>query len=116
MWACRVAKPHRICPESSAAIMSSGRTSHIVQSLLVNVSIAVAKGVAAFFTGSGALLAETIHSTADCANQILLLIGVRGASRPPTPSHPLGHGREAYFWSFMVALLLFSLGGMFSIY
>jgi cation diffusion facilitator family transporter len=87
-----------------------------VQSLLVNVSIAAAKGVAAVFTGSGALLAETIHSTADCANQILLLIGVRGSARPPTPEHPLGHGRDAYFWSFIVALMLFSLGGMFSIY
>ena len=80
------------------------------------MAIALAKGVAAFFTGSGALLAETIHSTADCGNQVLLLIGLRGAMRPPTESHPLGYGRNAFFWSFMVALLLFSLGGMFSIY
>jgi cation diffusion facilitator family transporter len=96
--------------------MSQGRTSHIVQSLLVNVAIAIAKAFAAAMTGSGALLAEAIHSTADCANQVLLLIGLRGAAKPPTREHPLGFGREAYFWSFLVALLLFSLGGMFSIY
>jgi cation diffusion facilitator family transporter len=96
--------------------MSQSKTSHIVQSLLVNVAIAAAKAFAWAMTGSGALLAEAIHSTADCTNQILLLVGVRGAAKPPTPEHPLGHGREAYFWSFLVALLLFSLGGMFSIY
>src|SRR6478609_4641048 len=96
--------------------MAKEKTSHIVQSLLVNVAIAAAKWFAAAMTGSGALLAEAIHSTADCTNQVLLLIGVRGSAKPPTPEHPLGHGREAYFWSFLVALLLFSLGGMFSIY
>lgn len=91
-------------------------TSHIIQSLLVNVAIAIAKGVAAVFTGSGAMLAETIHSSADCGNQILLLLGLRHARRAPDPSHPLGYGRSLYFWSFMVALLLFTGGGMFSIY
>ena len=96
--------------------MAKEKTSHIVQSLLVNVAIAAAKWFAAVMTGSGALLAEAIHSTADCTNQVLLLIGVRGSAKPPTREHPLGHGREAYFWSFLVALLLFSLGGMFSIY
>jgi cation diffusion facilitator family transporter len=89
---------------------------HIYLSLAANLGIAVAKGVAAFFTGSGAMLAETIHSVADCGNQVLLLIGVRGARKAPSESHPLGYGRNAFFWSFMVALLLFSLGGMFSIY
>jgi cation diffusion facilitator family transporter len=89
---------------------------HIYFSLAANLGIAIAKGVAAFFTGSGAMLAETIHSVADCGNQVLLLIGVRGAQKAPTESHPLGYGRNAFFWSFMVALLLFSLGGMFSIY
>lgn len=92
------------------------RISQIVQSLLVNVVIALGKAVAAFVTGSGALLAESIHSAADCSNQILLLIGVRQGRKPASPEYPLGHGREAYFWSFLVALLLFSLGGMFSIY
>jgi cation diffusion facilitator family transporter len=89
---------------------------HIYLSLFANLGIAIAKGVAAFFTGSGAMLAETIHSVADCGNQVLLLIGVRGAQKAPTESHPLSYGRNAFFWSFMVALLLFSLGGMFSIY
>jgi cation diffusion facilitator family transporter len=91
-------------------------TSHIIQSLLVNLLIAVAKGIAAFFTGSGALLAETLHTFADCGNQGLLLLGVRQAKRPPDASHPLGYGRTIYFWSFMVALLLFTGGGVFSIY
>jgi cation diffusion facilitator family transporter len=94
----------------------AGDTSHIIQSLLGNVAIAVSKGVAAVLTGSGALLAETLHSSADCGNQLLLLLGVKRAQRPPNEKHPLGYGRDVYFWSFMVALLLFSGGGMFSIY
>jgi cation diffusion facilitator family transporter len=90
--------------------------SHIIQSLVVNVAIAVFKGGAAIYTGSGALLAETIHSFADCGNQLLLLLGVRQSAKKPDALHPLGHGRELYFWSFMVALLLFTGGGVFSIY
>ncbi|MCY1058320.1 cation diffusion facilitator family transporter [Nannocystis sp. SCPEA4] len=91
-------------------------TAHIVQSLVANLLIAVAKAVAAAITGSGALLAETLHSLADCGNQLLLLLGVRMSQRPPNEKHPLGHGRSLYFWSFMVALLLFSGGGVFSLY
>ncbi len=91
-------------------------TSHIVQSLVANLAIAVGKGIVAFMTGSGALLAETLHSTADCANQLLLLLGVHRARQAPDPSHPLGYGRALYFWSFLVALLLFTGGGVFSIY
>src|SRR4051794_13705239 len=96
--------------------MASESTAHILQSLTVNALIAIAKGVAAFFTGSGAMLAETIHSFADCGNQLLLLLGVKQARRAPDPSHPLGYGRALYFWSFIVALLLFSGGGLYSIY
>ena len=81
-----------------------------------NFAIAVAKGVAAFVTGSSAMLAETVHSLADCGNQLLLLLGLRQARRAPTPEHPLGYGREIYFWSFLVAVMLFSIGGMFSVY
>ena len=81
-----------------------------------NFAIAVAKGVAAFVTGSSAMLAETVHSLADCGNQLLLLLGLRQARRAPTPEHPLGYGREIYFWSFLVAVMLFSVGGMFSVY
>ncbi len=89
---------------------------HIIQSLAVNVVIALAKFGAAFFTGSGAMLAEAIHSFADCGNQVLLLVGVKQAKKPPDAKHPLGYGRSVYFWSFMVALLLFTGGGVFSIY
>ena len=89
---------------------------HIIQSLLVNVVIVISKGFAAFMTGSGAMLAETIHSSADCANQVLLLFGVKQSSRPADDQHPFGYGMAVYFWSFMVAMLLFSIGGMFSIY
>jgi cation diffusion facilitator family transporter len=91
-------------------------TGHIIQSLIVNLIIACLKGFAAFMTASGAMLAETIHSFSDCANQGLLLLGVKQSKRPPTATHPLGYGRAVYFWSFMVAMLLFTIGGMFSIY
>ncbi|HSN28524.1 MAG TPA: cation transporter, partial [Kofleriaceae bacterium] len=90
-------------------------TGEILKSLAVNVVIACAKGVAAFLSGSGAMLAETLHSFADCGNQLLLLRGVRSARRPADPSHPLGYGRTLYFYSFIVALLLFFGGGVFSI-
>lgn len=96
--------------------MSQASTSHIVQSLIVNLVIAASKGVAAAISGSGAMLAETLHSFADCGNQLLLLLGVKRTGRAPDAKHPMGYGRELYFWSFMVALLLFSGGGVFSIY
>lgn len=94
----------------------AGNTKEILRSLGVNVCIALAKGVAALFTGSGAMLAETLHSSADCSNQLLLLLGVKRSAKPPDASHPLGYGRDLYFYSFVVALLLFSGGGVFSIY
>ncbi len=88
----------------------------ILYALFANFAIAVAKYVGAFFTNSGSLLAEAIHSTADCGNQGLLLLGLKLAKRPPSPEYPLGFGKETYFWSFIVALMLFSVGGMFSVY
>lgn len=94
----------------------ASETKHIFQSLAVNVTIALAKGVAAVITGSGAMLAETLHSSADCTNQLLLLLGVKRAAKAPDAQHPLGYGRSLYFYSFIVALLLFSGGGVFSIY
>lgn len=88
----------------------------ILFALGANFSLFVAKGVAAFITGSGAMLAEAVHSLADCGNQGLLLLGMRQAKRPANENHPLGHGKALYFWSFLVAILLFSVGGMFSLY
>jgi len=88
----------------------------IFYALGANTAIAVAKFFAALYTGSGAMMAEAIHSFADTGNQLLLLLGIRMAKKPPSPDFPLGHGKEVYFWSFIVALMLFSMGGLFSIY
>jgi cation diffusion facilitator family transporter len=94
----------------------AGSTGEVVKSLVVNAVIATSKGIAAGLTGSGAMLAETLHSFADCGNQLLLLLGIRQSKRPADAKHPLGYGRTMYFWSFIVALLLFFGGGVFSIY
>ncbi|HEU4406136.1 MAG TPA: cation diffusion facilitator family transporter [Polyangiaceae bacterium] len=94
---------------------AGGSIKVIIGSLAVNVAIALSKGVAAAVTGSGAMLAEAIHSSADCTNQILLLIGAKQAETPADETHPLGYGRAAYFWSFLVALMIFFGGGVFSI-
>jgi cation diffusion facilitator family transporter len=88
----------------------------ILYALGANFAIAVAKYVAAFITNSGSMLAEAVHSTADCGNQLLLLLGLKLAKRPPSADYPLGYGKEIYFWSFIVALMLFSVGGLFSAY
>ncbi len=88
----------------------------ILYAFLANLGIAVTKSGAAIYTNSGSMLAEAIHSFADCANQVLLYVGLKQADDPPTPAHPLGYGKVTYFWSFVVALLLFSVGGLFSIY
>jgi len=88
----------------------------ILYALFANLSIAIAKGFAAFFTGSSAMLAEAIHSLADSCNQLLLLFGMKQSRKPPDLNYPLGYGKSIYFWSFLVAVILFSLGGMFSMY
>jgi len=88
----------------------------ILLALMANLAIALAKCIAAVYSGSGAMLAETIHSLADTGNQALLLWGIKSAKKSPDEEHPLGYGKEIYFWSFIVALMLFSVGGMFSIY
>ena len=88
----------------------------ILLALGANFAIFVAKLFAALLTGSGAMLAEAVHSLADCGNQGLLLLGMRQATRPASDDYPLGWGRALYFWSFLVAILLFSVGGMFSLY
>ena len=93
-----------------------GSVRAILYALGANFGIAVSKFAAAAWTGSGSMLAEAIHSAADCANQLLLLLGMREARRPESPDHPLGHHRAAYFWAMVVALLLFFMGGAFSVY
>lgn len=88
----------------------------VIAALLANIGVAIVKGIAAAVTGSGAMLAETIHSIADSGNQALLLLGSARAKRPPDAKHPFGYGSERYFWAFVVALVLFTLGSVFSIY
>ncbi len=88
----------------------------ILFALMANLGIAITKTIAAVITGSGAMLAESIHSFADCGNQGLLFVGLRASKKAPTPDHPLGFGKAIFFWSFIVALILFSMGGLFSIY
>ncbi len=88
----------------------------VLYALGANSGILIAKGTAAAVTGSSAMLAEAIHSAADCGNQILLLRGMKEAKREPDAKHPLGYGKVVYFWAFLVAVLLFTLGGLFSVY
>ena len=88
----------------------------ILYAFLANFGIAIAKTWAAMITGSGSMLAEAIHSYADTGNQVLLYLGLTQSKKPPDKEHPLGYGKLSYFWSFIVAILLFSLGGLFSIY
>ncbi|PID73752.1 MAG: cation efflux family transporter [Desulfobacterales bacterium] len=93
-----------------------GSIKSIIYALCANAAIAMAKLVAAIITGSGAMMAESIHSAADSGNQLLLLFGIHHAKKPPSPDYPLGHGKAIFFWSFIVALILFSMGGLYSVY
>lgn len=88
----------------------------VIAALAGNLLIALSKFFAAFMSGSVATLAEAIHSVADTANQVLLIVGMRRAERPPTLLHPFGHAVESYFWPFMVSIGIFLLGGMFALY
>ncbi len=96
--------------------MQEGSRKAIIAALIANSGIAVAKFVGFVITGSASLLAEAVHSVADTSNQGLLLFGGSRARRKATPQHPFGYGRERYFWAFVVALVLFSMGGLFAIY
>ncbi len=95
---------------------ASGGNKAIVAALFANLGIAITKFVAWFFSGSSAMLAEGVHSLADTSNQVLLLRGGVRAKRAATPEHPFGYGRERYVYAFVVSIILFSVGGMFSIY
>lgn len=96
--------------------MQDGSKKAIVAAFLANAAIAVAKLVGFFLTGAASMLAEAVHSSADAGNQGLLFLGGVRARKTATPEHPFGYGRERYFWSFVVALVLFSLGGLFALY
>ncbi len=95
---------------------TSGNQKAIIAALSANIGIAVTKFVAFLLTGSSSMLAESVHSVADSANQALLLIGGRRARRAANPAHPFGFGRERYIYSFIVAIVLFSIGGLFALY
>ncbi len=95
---------------------ASGGKKAILAALVANLGIAVAKFVAFLLTGAASMLAESVHSLADSGNQGLLLLGGRKALRPPTERHPFGYARVRYFWAFVVALVLFSMGGLFALY
>ena len=96
--------------------MAGSSTKSILYALGANFGIVIAKSIAALKTGSGSMMAESIHSFADCVNQLLLLLGLKKSKKLPSPNYPMGYGKEIYFYSFIVALMLFSVGGLFSLY
>jgi cation diffusion facilitator family transporter len=97
-------------------VSAAGGTKAVVAALAANLGIAVTKFVAAALSGSSSMLAEAIHSVADSGNQVLLLVGGRRSQRVATPRHPFGYGRERYIYSFIVSIVLFSVGGLFALY
>ncbi|MGH3466992.1 MAG: cation diffusion facilitator family transporter [Thermocrispum sp.] len=97
-------------------VATEGSTKAILAALFANAGIATAKFIGAGITGSSSMLAEAVHSVADTTNQALLLLGQKTAKRMATSQHPFGFGRDRYFWSFIVALMLFSLGSLFALY
>ncbi len=96
--------------------MTDGSRRAIVAAFLANLGIALSKFIAWSFTGAASMLAEAVHSLADTGNQVLLLLGGARSRQKATPEHPFGYGHERYFWGFVVALVLFSMGAIFAIY
>src|SRR5215217_9188122 len=117
-------RPRRPSPNSDGTetvwqdcpVSAEGGTKAVVAALAANIFIAVTKFAAWALTGASSMLAEAIHSVADSGNQVLLLVGGRRARRAATPEHPFGYGRERYVFGFIVAVVLFSVGGLFAVY
>lgn len=103
-------------PWRRLATVTDGSRRAIFAAFFANLGIAISKFAGFVITGSASLLAEAVHSAADTGNQLLLFLGGRRARKSATPTHPFGYGRERYFWAFAVALVLFSMGGMFALY
>ena len=99
----------RLPPSNNISLMAGGSTRAIVAAFFANLGIAIAKLIGFVITRSSSMLAESVHSFADTSNQALLLYGGRAGARQATPRHQFGFGRERYFWSFVVAMVLFSL-------
>jgi len=102
--------------ERTIIMAAGGDKKAILAAFIANAGISVAKFVGFIFTHSSALLAESVHSVADASNQLLLLMGVQRSNRPASEKHPFGYGRERYFWSFVVAVVLFTAGAVFALY
>jgi cation diffusion facilitator family transporter len=96
--------------------VTDGSKRAIIAAFLANLGIAISKFVGFIITGSAGMLAEAVHSVADTGNQALLMLGGRRATKRASPEHPFGYGRERYFWAFAVAMVLFSMGGLFALY
>src|SRR5690606_36499673 len=95
---------------------ASGGTRAIIAAFLANLGIAITKFIAWIFSGSSSMLAESVHSVADSGNQLLLMLGGRRARKAADAAHPFGYGRERYIYAFVVSIILFSVGGVFSLY
>ncbi|MCK5310010.1 MAG: cation diffusion facilitator family transporter, partial [Thermoplasmata archaeon] len=105
-----------LCQSHIPGSMEGGSRKAIVAAFFANLGIAIAKVIGFMFTGAASMLAEAIHSFADTSNQGLLILGGKMAKKERSKEHPFGYGRERYFWSFIVAMIIFSLGSLFAIY